>query len=194
MAKKTAPKFQSRIKLNLLYPQGINQKITVLFIKWLIAYGRYIVVLVEIVVLVTFVVRFKYDGDLADLKEQIKSRVPYLQSLSTDETLIRNTQQKLSLIKKDYALNADWQKTLLQTANDIPTTAKLASLSLDHIENSSGITFRATGTTSSNEALAQFLTNLKNDPNFQDIDLASISFDQGLISFSIIGATSNMKQ
>src|SRR3989344_9262322 len=106
-----------RINLNLLYPQGVPEKLPLKFLKWLISYGRYIVVVVEIVVLACFAVRFKLDADLADLKENINSQVPYLESLSVDEALIVQTQQRLSNVQKVVEASSLWNKTFTQIAS-----------------------------------------------------------------------------
>src|SRR5438270_3459420 len=91
----------AKINLNLLYPQGIPEQLPLRFLKWLISYGRFIAVAVEILVLATFIARFKLDADLSDIKQKIKDQAPYIQALSIDEAIIKETQLRLSTIKKN---------------------------------------------------------------------------------------------
>ena len=78
-----------KIKLNLLHTQGLPEKLPVKFLKWLVNYGRYIVVLVEIIVLVAFVARFKLDADLAEIKRKarIMGRSYYVRVRSGDNVV-----------------------------------------------------------------------------------------------------------
>lgn len=188
---KSAPKkLKHRINLNLLNPQGVPEKIPLKFLKWLISYGRYIVVVVEIVVLACFAVRFKLDADLADLKESINSQVPYLESLTVDEALIIQTQQRLINIQKVVEASSVWDKTFVQLASQTPPGVKVTAINLDKSNPAlNKIDIRLSGKTPSNNDVALFLSGLKQDPFFADINLASISFDQGVILFSITGST-----
>lgn len=189
MAKPAAQaKLTSRIKLNLLYPQGIPQRLPIKFLKWLISYGRFIVVVVELIVLACFVYRFKLDADLNSLKEQINSKVPFLENASkTDEAEIKLTQNKLSQIKKSFADAPIWQKTLDKISAQIPVTTRLSTINLGLIPGSN-LTFKLSARTSSNIDVSAFVANLKKDPELTDINLSSISLDQGEINFSVTGA------
>src|SRR3989344_5954459 len=69
------------IKLNLLKPQSNPAKIPVKFISWLFSSGRYIFIIVNGLVLIAFIARFKLDADLASTKETIKTRSPDWQDL-----------------------------------------------------------------------------------------------------------------
>jgi hypothetical protein len=177
----------SRLNLNLLYPQGINPKIYIRFIKWLIAYGRFIVIIVEVVVLACFVYRFKLDEDLNHLKETINNQVPYLESLTTDESLNNQTQTKLKTIQQVYTSSENYQKVLTKIASQTPIGTKVSNINLDGATNEGLLNFKITSQTPNNNEVAIFLNGLKNTPNLSEITLASISFDQGILSFTITG-------
>lgn len=188
MAKSARGKSHLRLHPNLLYPQGIPQKLPVRFLKWLISYGRFIVVVIEIIVLACFAMRFKLDAELADLKERINSQVPYLESLSLDEALIKQTQIRLTNIQKTYAFSPVWSKTLTEVSYQMPIGVKLTSLNLERATQN-GVNFKISAQTPSNDDLALFLTNLKRNSFFSEVNLTSISVDQGSIIFTISGAT-----
>ncbi len=181
---KSAPKLP-HIKINLLYPQGLSLKIPVRFIKWLIAYGRFIVIPVEILVVATFIFRFKLDADLANIKDQINSQVPFIESLAFDEALIRQTQFKLSTIKELSTKNPNWVVVSNKLTSLIPKSVIFTGLVFDNAGNPP--TFRFTGSSRSNNDIGAFINGLKNSDNFSNINLANLSQEGAEINFVITG-------
>lgn len=180
----------TKISLNLLYPQGIPEKLPVKFIKWLISYGRFIVIVVEVIVLACFAYRFKLDADLADLKEQINNQVPYLESLTVDEALIVQTQQRLKYVQNVDISTKNWSNIFSHISSQTPVGIKLTNLNIEKkTPSSSQMNFKLTANTNSNNDLALLLGSLKQDVFFTNVSLASVSFEQGLITFSITGGT-----
>lgn len=174
-----------KISLNLLYPQGLPSKLPAKLLKWALTFGRYIGIVVEIVVLVAFAARFKLDADLADTNDKINSQIPHIESLKKDEQTIRNTQFKLLAVKQNLSKIPNWQGTLSKISSQMPSGAILSNLSFN---NSSDLTFKLTGEASSNNDLAIFLSGLKGEEGFKDINLTSINFDDEGLSFTISGA------
>lgn len=185
---KSAQKIHSRLNLNLLYPQGMAQKLPIRFLKWLISYGRFIVVIVEILVLSTFAFRFKLDADLANLKEKINEQVPFIESLGQDEALIKQTQQRLAIVKKTYAAFGQDQKFLPKISTQTPTAIKFTNFNIEQTEIGA-LKFKISAQTNSIDSIAFFLKGLRNDPDLKDINLTNINFEQGSVIFSITGAT-----
>ncbi len=180
-----APKPHLNLRLNLLYPQGIPQKLPIRFLKWLLSYGRYIVVFVEFIVILTFLARFKLDTDLDNLTKQVNNQVPYVEGLALDETLIKQTQQRLALIKTTYTKQTFWSQTLSKISSQTPQSIHITTINLS--PDSNVLNFKITAQTNSNSDLAIFLNGLKNEPKFQNVNLSTISFDQGQLIFSITG-------
>ncbi|MBI2022189.1 PilN domain-containing protein [Candidatus Daviesbacteria bacterium] len=185
---KSNQKSYSRLHLNLLYPQGNIQKWPLRFLRWLISYGRFIVVAVEILVLATFAMRFKLDNDLAKIKEQLTNLKPLLQNLSLDEALIRQTQLRFTTIKEGTLLSPRWLELLTKISDQTPVGVKVLTLSLDN-DPPSSFKFKLTASTNSNNSLAVFLGGLKNEPTFKDVSLASVNYDQEQVVFTITGLT-----
>lgn len=190
MSKKPAqPKIRSRINLNLLYPQGVPQKLYIKFVKWLIAYGRFIVVGVEIVVLACFGMRFKLDADLADLKEKINGQLPYLESLVVNEALIRQTQLRLSNLRTTYTLSPLWLKTQEEISRLMPQEVRLITLTLEKHPTLPNLVFKISAQTPSHNMLSLFVSGLRKSESLKDITLSNISYDEGEITFTITGST-----
>ena len=188
MAKPAPKKTGIRINLNLLYPQGIPQKLPVKFLKWLISYGRFIVVIVEVIVLGTFAMRFKLDNDLANLKEQINSKVPYIESLGLDEALIKQTQSRLLTIKNSYQTSSKWTQVFQKISADTPPAVVFSTLSVSKTEKNN-FQFKIAAQTNSNTNITLLLNKLKAEGDFQNIVLNTISLEQGQILFAISGET-----
>jgi hypothetical protein len=175
-----------RINLNLLHPKEAPAKLPERFLKWLISYGRFIVIFVEIIVVSAFLTRFKLDADLDTLKGRIKQDLPYVEGLETDEALIKQTQTKLALVDKTY-LDADkWQETILEISSQIPRSITFKQLHLDDPDGP--VKFRIAGSTTSNSDLGIFLNSLRKVSGFREINLTSISFEQDEIVFTITGS------
>lgn len=177
---------QHKLHLNLLYPQGVPQRIYVRFIKWLLSYGRFIVIAVELVVIGAFVARFKLDGDLSDLNQKINNQIPFIKSLVSDELVIRRAQAKLADIKANFEQTPSWEDLLLNISQEVPSNMTLNTL---NIERSGGNSwqFRLNGQSTSNSDLALMLSGLKQNPAILNSSLAALSFEKGTMIFNIVG-------
>lgn len=171
------------LNLNLLKPQSNPEKIFVKIIRWLLSSGRYIFVFVEAIVLIAFLARFKLDADLAAKKEAIEEQIPYIESLRPYEILIRNTQEKLSIIDKSKNNSGDFPEIFQKIAAAVPSSVKVSSIKM---QNASGTTaVRITGETPLNNDVANFINGLKEDPSFSNIAVASLGLEEELIKFTI---------
>lgn len=177
-----------RIKLNLLHPKELQTKLPEKFVKWLISYGRFIVILVEIVVVAAFLTRFKYDADLDELKREINRDLPYVEGLAADEALIGQTQNRLALIDKTYLSSGRWQETIVNISSLTPSSIQFIGLALEE-KDEKNITFKINATTVSNTDLGIFLNSLRTQDNFRDINLANIAFEDEQILFTVTGTS-----
>ncbi len=180
MAKKNAPVV---LRLNLLKPQGIPEKSAVRFIRWLLSVGRFIIVLVEALVLVAFVSRFKFDADLETLKENIDAQIPYIESLRNDENLIRQTQMQLSYIFDKRINYPDYELVLKKIAQQTPQKVKVSNLNLE--KSAAKTNVKISGSALSNLDISSFVTGLKSDKFFGEVNLIGVGLDQGVITFNI---------
>lgn len=175
-----------RINLNLLHPKELQTKLPEKFVKWLISYGRFIVILVEVIVVAAFLTRFKYDADLDELKRKINQDLPYVEGLATDEALIEQTQNRLAIIDKTY-LNYDrWQTTIVNLSTLTPASIQFIGLTLEE-KDEKNLTFRISASTISNTDLGIFLNNLRTQENFREINLTNIAFEDDQILFTVTG-------
>lgn len=175
------------INLNLLKPQSNPEKLPVKLFRWLLLSGRYIFVLVEALVLIAFGTRFKFDADLAAKKEAIDEQIPYIESLKSYELLIRQTQLKLSILNNVKTSSLDFSQVLSKIADQAPTSIKLTSINID--KNLNAATVHINGQTPYNADLTNFISGLKTDSAFTQVNLISVGLEQGVIKFAIDAST-----
>lgn len=179
----------SIFKVNLLIHKGEPPQIYTKLIKWLLTSGRYIVVFVEIIVVAAFIYRYKLDTDLSDLNEKIQEQVPYIQSLKSDEDLIRLTQFQLASIRQIKDDNPDFAQAITKIAAITPQNIRLTTLNFDRTQSYPETNMVISGLTPSNIELSAFISALKKDPAFSKITLTNISLE-GQTSFTITGSLS----
>lgn len=171
------------INLNLLKPQSNPEKIATRLVRWLLASGRYLFVFVEAIVLIAFAARFKLDADLAAKKEAIEKQKPYIESLKSYETLIRQTQFKLDNISKIKNSNLDGSTVLKKIADQTPIGIKILGINIK--KNIGDVTVNINGQTQSNSELTNFITGLKEADSLGNANLESVGLEEGVIKFNI---------
>lgn len=177
-----------KIAVNLLYSQGIALKLPAKILRWLLSAGRYIGIIVEILVLVTFAARFKLDGDLAEVNESINRQIPYIENYSSDIDSIKTIQFKLSVVKNNFDEAVPWGGILNKFASLTPKTTSFNSLYFEKSKTNEGFDFKLNGQSISNNDLSLLLYGLKKDSGFQDVHLANLTFDASNLIFTITGA------
>lgn len=179
------PKAASKIAINLdlLKPQSSPQKLPVKVMRWLLSTGRFIFVAVEALVLMAFIFRFKLDADLATRKEAIEEQIPYIESLHPFEILIRQTQLKLETLDAFNQNLADYSLILKRLSEQLPLGVKVISISLEKAVGK--VTVQINASAQTNSDLSTFVTSMKQDQYFSEINLASVGLEQGVIRFTI---------
>lgn len=174
---------RSIINLDLLKPQSEPQKLLVQAFRWILSYGRFLIVFVEILVLAAFVLRFKLDADIASTKEAIEEQIPFIESLKSDEELIRKLQFQITTIQTVKRESPDYQTILQKITALLPSGITLHSLSFQ--KQTGGVEIKMSGSTTASNNLTSLMNGLKKEASFNNINLVSTSFEQDQINFSI---------
>lgn len=185
MPKQLTPKLS--IHLDLLKPQSNPEKIHLKFIRWLLHTGRFIFIFVEALVLIAFVARFKLDAELASKKEAIEQQIPYIESLKPFEILIRQAQLKLATIDSLGQNQADYPQILKKIADQTPAGVKIINFNME--KDTSDVTINLNATAQTNNDLENFLSGLKTDLLFSDVNVTSIGFEKDILVFSLSAQT-----
>ncbi len=156
------------LKINLLPREDFDETYPGLFLKWALTYGRYIIILTQIVVLGVFFLRFKLDREHVDLKEAITQKQTLLSSVKEVEDEIRGVQERLYQIKnidnKQYVVI-----NILNFLQDATPTDNFYS----EIQVSPG-QLNLVGIGHNLRSLSSLLLQLKRSNKFQEITLDDI--------------------
>lgn len=68
-------------------------------IKWALGFGRFLIIVVEIVAFSAFIYRFVLDRELVDLNDKIKAEEAIVRSLQEREAEYRNLQERIADVK-----------------------------------------------------------------------------------------------
>ena len=176
------------LHINILHPQSQPEEVYIRITRWLLSTGRFIIIFVEIIVLGAFVSRFKLDNDLANNKDAIDRQIPFIESLKSDELLIRKAQLQLATVRDIRTNTYNYPEFLQRISAQTPSGIKVINISLENL--STEVSLKISGQARNNTDLGTFLSGLKSDNAFSNIELDSAGLDQGVITFSISGASS----
>jgi Tfp pilus assembly protein PilN len=168
--------------INLLSQDEFEKTTLGKFLKWALSFGRYIVIGTELVVILSFLSRFKLDRDLTDLYEEMEQKQIIVESSKEIEDEFRNTQEEIKIIKtlEKEQLKSDQLLSLLDTLT--PAEVEITSLAVDR----SNLQFEAQAP--SEEIYKQMVQNLKTSPGFTKVNISHVSWQEtkgGKIEFSL---------
>ena len=138
-------------------------------LKWALTVGRYIVIFTELIVMLAFLSRFKFDRDLTDLNEEIEQKQAVVQSSAQFEEKFRLLQKQLLSIETLEKNRLQTNKVLTELASLTPIDVYLSNLNITEKEIS------LTATALSEGGLATFLNSLKKSTLFEKITLSQVS-------------------
>ena len=92
------PAGKNKVNINLIVKKEASFSNQLL--SWALTYGRYIIIITQIIVLTVFFTRFKLDRDHTDLKESVSQKQALIESVASLETEIRRIQKNLADIKQ----------------------------------------------------------------------------------------------
>ncbi len=174
----SAPK--TTLKINLLPKEEFDETLAGQFLKWALTYGRYIIILTQIVVLGVFFLRFKLDREHVDLKESIQQKQALLSSVKEVEDEVRIIQDRLFQIKtiesKQYVV-----ANVLTFLQDItPTDISYKDIAISEDK------FSLIGNGKNLRNLSSLLLYLKQSNRFKEITLDDIQRKlDGTITFKV---------
>ncbi len=157
------------------------------FLTWVLTYGRYIIIGTEIIVLLAFLSRFKFDRELTDLHQSIAQKQAVILAANDLEKKVRNLQNHLLIIKR-LEKQRDTSPELLSAFEQLtPSEVTLTEISL----NSNRLTISAVAVT--NQSFTTFIKNLSSSSFFGDISLDNVrKADSGGIKFTVTASLKNL--
>lgn len=163
------PASKKQVNINLIVKEGTEESFSGQVLAWAITYGRYIIIITQIIVLSVFFLRFKLDREHTDLKESVSQKQALVESISDLEMDIRRIQERLSKIGSITTNQLVFLKILrfLQDKTPSNTVFTLLNLSTDKISFSA-----VTGNLRSFNFL---LRQLQQDNKFSEVTLEDLA-------------------
>lgn len=167
--------------LNLLQPSEEPVSAWDKIYFWVSTVGRYVIIVVELVVLIMFASRFMLDRQNNDLIEEIDVKVKMLEAQKETETHLRSVQATLvnltTLIEDQETLSPQLENLLDQ----IPSGIEVDDFSIS--QNSIGLN----GRSPDYETVKELEVSLREDPSYDhvSVSLKKSSSEHSEVSFEI---------
>lgn len=182
------PANKRNININLVVKEDLGESFSGQLLSWVLNYGRYIIIITQIIVLSVFFLRFKLDREHTDLKEAVTQKQALLESISDLEDEIRKVQGKLLHINQITEDQANILKVLrfLQEHTPANTTFSVLQLSANKISLSA--------TSGNLRSFSFLLQQFQYDKRFSEVTLENIQrLSNGRVEFKI-NAKLNIKE
>lgn len=138
-------------------------------LKWALTVGRHIVIFTELIVILAFLSRFKFDRDLTDLNEKIKQKQAIIASSSQFEKEFRFLNKRLLTIEELRKTRLETNEVLNELAACVPIDVVIYDFDITNKQVS------LTAVALSEGGLGGLIRNLKNSPRFENIALFQVS-------------------
>lgn len=176
------------VNINLLIKKKSGNSFSEQFFTWILTYGRYIIIITQIIVLFVFFFRFKIDRDHTDLKELVTQKQAILESLSDLETEIRSIQGRLVNIRTI----SPRQDSLLKVVKFLQQRTPVDIIFTNLLITNEKISFQATS--GNLRSFSFMLSQFQLDKKFSEVSLQDINRrNDGRIDFKI-EAKVNLKE
>lgn len=154
-------------EVNLLPEDDLEQRPGGKFLKWSLSWGKKIVVLTELIVVVAFLSRFKLDSDVATLSEEIDRRKTIILASQNFENDFRRLQEKVKKVKVTNSLPS--------LVNIYDTVQLLIPQAVAINEISITDTHVGLEGKGDDQNLSSMVTAFKSSPNFTDVTLNKVT-------------------
>lgn len=174
--------------INLLIRDDLPGSFSGQLLSWILTYGRYIIIITQIVVLSVFFLRFKLDREHTDLKESVSQKQAIVESITDLEKDILQLQGRLNHIKQVFTNQDVPLKILRALQEELPSDTVFSTLffTYDHINFA--------GTSGNLRSFSFLLSQLLLDKRFSDVSLDEINRrPDGRVEFKI-SAKINLKE
>jgi Tfp pilus assembly protein PilN len=171
---------QSRININLLTQDEFSQSMIGKFLLWALSIGRYVVVITELIVIISFLSRFKLDRDLTDTNEAIERQKAVIQSYGTLEQEFKNYQHQLEFINEETPI-VYTHEVLSMLESSLPFDVKVTNVS------TSKDTASIKAVALSLPSFGQFLNTLLTQPAVASVSLGQVSAEEqgNIVEFDV---------
>ena len=158
-----------KTNINLIPKFDFDKKPLGRFLTWALTYGRYIIIGTEIIVLMAFFSRFKFDRELTDLHDLVGQKETIVAASSGLEEDVRSLTLRLNEIKNLEGKNVYASQILEILEGSLPPDVILRELSFDQNK------LTLEGNALSTSGFSSFLNNLSSSKKFSQVNLEEVS-------------------
>lgn len=137
------------------------------FLKWALTWGKRIIVITELIVILAFLSRFWLDTEVANNSEKIDQKKAIVQSQFDFEAKFRRLTDRISKAKTIEAL-ASPLTTYDQVVSLIPVSVRVGQFALTNASVS-------LSANSDEDSLGQTIEAFKSSPNFVDVNIERVA-------------------
>lgn len=168
-------------RINLLPKEDFEKTTLGRIMKWALTSFRFIVIVVELIVIGGFLFRFYLDVKISNLDDEIQQKSALISSRSSFEQEFRKLQEKLGIYKQITIPENMTLPSVEDIANSLPVDTKLISLMREHD------LVKVTGSSQNEASIGTFIAALKEKERFQDVSLTQVKTleDNPDIEFSL---------
>jgi Tfp pilus assembly protein PilN len=157
-----------KIAINLLSQDDFSKSAIGTVLLWALSIGRYIIVFTQLVVILSFLSRFKLDRDLTDLNSRISQQQAVIESYGELEQEVREIQSRLAFLDEIEVKNQTYE-VLAKLEKITPADVKLTQIQArEGSVNISAIALSPGG-------FSSFVAGIQQDGLFHDLELVNVS-------------------
>jgi Tfp pilus assembly protein PilN len=169
--------------INLLPKDNWDRGLSAKILNWALTFGRYIVIITELVVVAAFIARFSLDQKLSDLHDSIKQKQVFIQANLEFENEFRDLQTRLYALNEAVSAQTNAKEVLDTFSSLTPANVRFSSFSYN--QN----VFEIKALSPTEDGLGAFINALSTNPNIKNLESSSvvIASDREEVEFTILG-------
>jgi Tfp pilus assembly protein PilN len=164
----------SKREISLLPNDENNNSFLGRFLRWVTTAGRVIIVFTELIVILAFLSRFWLDRKNSDLSEILRQQKAILASTKEFEDDYTSLQLRLQYIKGFYKSEPKYIDNLNSLIQSLPSGIYFQNFNLKNDEKTSQISATVELYSFQEDAIVNFITNLKLNPNIDSVEVQKI--------------------
>lgn len=154
--------------INLLGTEDLQHSPWGRILSWATTYGRYIMIMTEIIVLLAFISRFSLDRKLTDLNEEIVQKQAIIEANISFEEEFRSLQNRIAAIKTLLSSQGGLRDVLEEIQRLLPPDVHFESLTLGEEKLTAKTIARTTA------GFSQFVSNISKSASLKNIEMGEI--------------------
>ena len=172
--------------INLLPREDFERTTLGRIMKWALTSFRFIVIVVEFVVIGGFLFRFYLDVQISNLDDEIQQKSALISSRSSFEQEFRAIQKRLEIYAQITDEDNKTSPAFLDVTASLPSDTQLLSFTKRRD------TLEISGATLNEASIGSFISNLEQKDRFLEVSLKQISIpkDSPFVQFDLVIKTS----